>query len=155
MGAGSMDCSSAVGAIMFASQNLARGSTLNRRSFERHVDRALESLPGEFQQLLDNVAIFIDDRPSRSLLRELGMAPDDTLLGLYEGVPQTERTSSYDLVTPDRITLFQRPIEDSCDSESQVAEQIRRTLLHEVGHHFGIDEERLDEIEAGWDTQDS
>jgi len=127
---------------------------LNRHKFEKYVDRALESLPPEFQQLLDNVAIFIDDRPSRSLLRDLGMSAGDTLLGLYEGVPQTERTTTYDLVTPDRITLFQRPIEDSCDSESRVAEQIRRTLLHEVGHHFGIDEGRLDEIEAAWESAD-
>jgi len=114
----------------------------------------MESLPAEFQQLLDNVAIFIDDQPSKALLRELGMSEGDTLLGLYEGVPQTERTTTYDLVTPDRITLFQRPIEDSCDGDARIAEQIRRTLLHEVGHHFGIDEDRLDKIEAGWESAD-
>ncbi len=127
---------------------------MNRRKFEKYVDRAMEGLPPEFQQLLDNVAIFIDDQPSKALLRELGMSEGDTLLGLYEGVPQTERTTTYDLVTPDRITLFQRPIEDSCDSDARIAEQIRRTLLHEVGHHFGIDEDRLDEIEAGWESAD-
>lgn len=126
---------------------------MKQRQFEQLVDKALESLPPEFQQLLDNVAIFIEDRPSRSLLRELGMSANDTLLGLYEGVPQTERTTSYDLVTPDRITLFQRPIEDSCDTDTEVAEEIRRTILHEVGHHFGIDDDRLDEIEAGWDAK--
>jgi len=123
---------------------------MKRRQFEQAVDRALESLPAELQRLLDNVAIFIADRPSRSLLRELGMSADETLLGLYEGVPQTERNSSYDLVTPDRITLFLQPIEECCDTEAEVAEQIRRTILHEVGHHFGIDEDRLDEIEAQW-----
>jgi predicted Zn-dependent protease with MMP-like domain len=126
---------------------------MKQRQFELLVDKALESLPPQFQQLLDNVAIFIEDRPSRSLLRELGMSANDTLLGLYEGVPQTERTSSYDLVTPDRITLFQRPIEDSCDTDAEAAEEIRRTILHEVGHHFGIDDNRLDEIEAGWDAK--
>jgi len=126
---------------------------MKQRQFEQLVDKALESLPPEFQQLLDNVAIFIEDRPSRSLLRELGMSANDTLLGLYEGVPQTERTTSYDLVTPDRITLFQRPIEDSCDTDTEVAEEIRRTILHEVGHHFGIDDDRLDEIEAEWDAK--
>ena len=125
---------------------------MKKRQFEQAVDRALESLPREFQQLLDNVAIFIEDRPSRSLLRELGMEPDDTLLVLDEGVPHPERTSSYDLVPPDRITLFQRPIEECCDSDEEVAEQIRRTILHEVGHHFGIGDERLDEIEAAWDA---
>jgi len=126
---------------------------MKQRQFEQLVDKALESLPPQFQQLLDNVAIFIEDRPSKSLLKELGMSANDTLLGLYEGVPQTERTSSYDLVTPDRITLFQRPIEDSCDTDTEVAEEIRRTILHEVGHHFGIDDDRLDEIEAGWDAK--
>lgn len=128
---------------------------MKQRQFERLVDRALESLPPEFQQLIDNVAIFIQDRPSRSLLREMGLEPDDTLMGLYEGIPQTERTTTYDLVPPDRITLFQRPIEECCSSDSEVAEQIRRTILHEVGHHFGIDDERLDEIEAGWDAKDA
>ena len=126
---------------------------MKQRQFEQLVDKALESLPPEFQQLMDNVAVFIEDRPSRSLLRELGMSANDTLLGLYEGVPQTERTTSYDLVTPDRITLFQRPIEDCCDTATEVAEEIRRTILHEVGHHFGIDDDRLDEIEAGWDAK--
>ena len=128
---------------------------MKQRQFEQLVGRALEGLPPQFQELLDNVAIFIEDRPSRALLRDMGMSPGDTLLGLYEGVPQTERTSSYDLVAPDRITLFQRPIEDSCDTDSEVAEQIRRTILHEVGHHFGIDDDRLDEIEAGWDSKGS
>jgi len=128
---------------------------MKKRQFEQAVDRALESLPPEFQQLLDNVAIFIEDHPSRSLLRELGMSPNDTLLGLYEGIPQTERTTSYDLVAPDRITLFQRPIEESCRTDAEVAEQIRRTILHEVGHHFGIDDDRMDEIEAGWDARDA
>ena len=128
---------------------------MKQRQFERLVDRALESLPPEFQQLIDNVAIFIQDRPSRSLLREMGLESDDTMLGLYEGIPQTERTTTYDLVPPDRITLFQRPIEECCSTDAEVAEQIRRTILHEVGHHFGIDDGRLDEIEAGWDARDA
>jgi predicted Zn-dependent protease with MMP-like domain len=128
---------------------------MKTRRFEQLLDQALASMPREFQELLDNVAIFIDDHPSRALMRDLGMSPDDTLLGLYEGIPQIERTSSYDLVPPDRITLFQRSIEESCDTDAEVAEQIRRTILHEVGHHFGIDDERLDEIEAGWDAKDA
>lgn len=128
---------------------------MNKRRFEQLVDRALGSLPREFQELMDNVAIFIVDEPSRTLLRKVDVPPGDTLFGLYEGVPQTERTSSYDLVPPDRITLFQRPIEKSGDTDAEVAEQIRRTVLHEVGHYFGIDDERLDEIEAGWDGKES
>jgi predicted Zn-dependent protease with MMP-like domain len=127
---------------------------MKERQFEQLVGRALESLPAQFQELMDNVAIFIEDHPSHTMLRDLGMSPGETLLGLYQGVPQTERTTRYELVTPDRITLFKRPIEDSCDTDDEVAEQIRRTILHEVGHHFGIDDERLKEIEAGWDSKD-
>ncbi len=123
---------------------------MTEERFEQLVGKAIEGLPPEFQELLDNVAIFIEDRPSRSLLRDLGMSPDETLLGLYEGVPQTARLTTYDLVPPDRITLFQQPIEHACDTEEEVEEQVRHTLLHEVGHHFGIDDARLDEIEAGW-----
>lgn len=127
---------------------------MKQERFEQLVGEAIEGLPPEFQELLDNVAIFIEDTPSGSLLRDLGMSPGDTLLGLYEGVPQTARITTYDLVPPDRITLFQRPIEDSCDTEAEIEEQVRRTLLHEVGHHFGIDDDRLDEIESGWDLSE-
>ncbi len=128
---------------------------MKRSRFEQLVGKAIESLPQEFHELLDNVAIFVEDQPSGALLRDLEMSPEDTLLGLYEGVPQTERVGSYGLVPPDRITLFQRPIEASCDTDKEVAEQIRRTILHEVGHHFGIGDERLDQIESGWDEQDT
>jgi len=127
--------------------------TMNTDRFEQLVGEAIEGLPEEFRELLDNVAIFIEDQPSKTMLRDLGMRPGETLLGLYEGVPHTERTSSYGLVPPDRITLFQRSIEESHDTDGAVAEQIRRTLLHEVGHHFGIDENRLAEIEAGWNSR--
>ncbi len=128
---------------------------MNRSRFEQLVDEALGSMPREFQEMMDNVAIFIEDEPSRETLRHAGVSRGHTLLGLYQGVPQTERTRSYDLVTPDRITLFQRPIEASGRTDAEVSEQIRRTVLHEVGHYFGMDEERLGEIEAGWDAKGS
>ncbi len=128
---------------------------MNRSRFEELVDKALGSMPREFQEMMENVAIFIEDVPSQEMLREAGVTRGHTLLGLYQGVPQTERTRSYNLVTPDRITLFQRPIEQSGRTDAEVSEQIRRTVLHEVGHYFGMDEERLDEIEAGWDAKRS
>jgi predicted Zn-dependent protease with MMP-like domain len=126
---------------------------MKKRRFEQLVERALDSLPEELQSLLDNVVIFIEDHPSPETLRDMGVPRGDTLLGLYDGVPQTERTSQYGLVPPDRITLFQRPIEESCKMEEEIPEQIRRTVLHEVAHHFGIDEERMEEIEEGWDER--
>ena len=126
---------------------------MRKRRFEQLVERALDSLPEELQSVLDNVVIFIEDQPSPKTLRDMDVPRGDTLLGLYDGVPQTERTSQYGLVPPDRITLFQRPIEESCNTEEEIPEQIRRTVLHEVAHHFGIDEERMEEIEEGWDER--
>lgn len=128
---------------------------MKRHDFERLVDQALDSLPGEFSSLLDNVAIFIADRPSRELLRTMNLPPGDTMFGLYEGIPLTERTHDYGLVTPDRITIFQRPIEEACATEKEAVEQIRRTVLHEIAHFFGIDDDRLDEIEEAWEAGDS
>jgi len=126
---------------------------MKKRRFEELIDKALSSLPEEFSSLLDNVGIFIASRPSQDTLREMGVPKGETLFGLYEGVPLTERTSDYGLVAPDTITLFQKPIEESFDSEDEVAEEIRRTILHELAHHFGIDDDRMDEIEEQWDRR--
>jgi len=123
---------------------------MKRQEFEKLVDRALDGLPDEFSSLLENVAVFIADRPSRDALREMQVPQGETIFGLYEGIPLTERTHDYGLGTPDRITIFQRPIEEACTSRAEVVEEIRRTVLHEIAHFFGIDDDRLDEIEAAW-----
>ena len=115
--------------------------------FEDLVQKALDGLPEEFASLLDNVSIVVEPEPSRILARRLRLRGRTSLLGLYEGVPQTERTSHYGLVPPDRITIFQRPIERSASSEREIEEQVRETLLHEIAHHFGISDARLREIE--------
>ncbi|MBN1856464.1 MAG: metallopeptidase family protein [Dehalococcoidia bacterium] len=128
---------------------------MKKKRFEELVDRALNSLPDEFSSLLDNVGVFIAGRPSEETLREMKVPKGETLFGLYEGVPLTERTSEYGLVVPDTITLFQDSIEEACNSEAEMAEQIRKTVLHELAHHFGIDEERMDEIEARWDDTEA
>ena len=90
----------------------------------------------------------VEERPSPEQLLESGLEYDDELLGLYEGVPHTQRTHSYDMVLPDRITLFQEQIEANCSSKEEVADEIRSVLCHEIAHHFGIEEERLDMIES-------
>jgi predicted Zn-dependent protease with MMP-like domain len=105
--------------------------------FEEMVAAALDSLPDELGQLMRNVAVTV----------EHGAGPPG-LLGLYEGVPLTSRTTSYAGVLPDRITIYQRAICAICSTEDEVVEQVRRTVIHEVGHHFGIGDERLDEL--GW-----
>ena len=104
--------------------------------FEGLVSDALDSLPPDLAGLMDNVAVFVeDDSPG-------GMR----LLGLYEGVPLTERTSSYLLVVPDRITIYRRPILALCANREEVRRQVQVTVAHEVAHHFGIDDDRLDEL---------
>jgi predicted Zn-dependent protease with MMP-like domain len=115
---------------------------MDEKSFEYYIARALESIPREFAHHLDNVEIMWEDYPSRELLRQLGAG---SLFGLYEGIPLTERTTSYSMVLPDRITLYRRPILSSAGSEKEIVEQIRRTVIHEIGHHFGLSEEEIRE----------
>jgi predicted Zn-dependent protease with MMP-like domain len=105
--------------------------------FEEKVVIALDGLPEELGRLMRNVAVMVEHNPG-----------PPGLLGLYEGVPLTSRTTQYAGVLPDRITIYRRAICAICDTEDQVADEVRRTVVHEVGHHFGIDDERLHEL--GW-----
>jgi predicted Zn-dependent protease with MMP-like domain len=122
---------------------------MNKDRFESLVAGAVELLPEEFKDRLENVDVVVEDLPSRWQLRKTHLGQGYTLLGLYEGVPLTERTTNYGLVPPDKITIFQKPIEEVCRSgdEIEIKEQIRKTVIHEIAHHFGIDDERLQEIE--------
>jgi predicted Zn-dependent protease with MMP-like domain len=122
---------------------------MNRERFETLVAQAVETLPEEFKDRLENVDVVVEDLPSRSQLRENHVGRGFSLLGLYEGVPLTERNTNYGLVPPDKITIFQKTIEDACrgGDEMEIKEQIRQTVIHEIAHHFGIDDERLREIE--------
>lgn len=122
---------------------------LTEAEFEELVVEALDGLPPSLLELMDNVEVTIAPFPTRSQLRSVGIRRG-TLLGLYEGVPLTQRSSSgYFLVVPDKITIFQGPIEEMCSSREEIVEQVRRTVIHEVAHHFGIDDDRLREL--GWD----
>ncbi len=121
---------------------------VSRRRFEELVGRALDLLPPEFQAHLENVSVVIEDRPPADLLEEMGMDPgdpEDTLFGLYEGVPLIERRHDEALL-PDRITIFRGPLLDWAESEEEIVEEVRVTVLHEIGHFFGMDEERLGEL---------
>lgn len=123
---------------------------MDREKFERLVARAVEELPEEFLACLDNVAVVVEDSPTPAQLRRAGLGRGQTLLGLYEGVPRTER-QSYGLVTPDRITIFQKPIEAMCRGNNETTAEIQRVVRHEIAHHFGLSDERLQEIENGED----
>ena len=113
--------------------------------FEELVADALESLPNEFLDRLENVAVTVSNEPSAEQIQEYGLGPDETLFGLYEGVPLTDR-DSYGDVLPDRITIFQRPLELYCDDEKELEDEVRMTVAHEIAHHFGIGDDRLREL---------
>lgn len=121
-------------------------TTMEREYFERLVAASVNALPREFQELLYNIEVVVEDRPTSAQLNEAVMEPGDSLLGLYEGVPLTERGSYYGMVLPDKISIFQRPIEDACRSDAEIRAEVRRVVLHEIAHYFGFDDERLDEL---------
>ena len=121
---------------------------MENANFEKLVVLAVASLPLEFRELLDNVDIVIEDWPSPSQVKHMRLRSKWDLLGLYEGVPQTSRNQGYNLVLPDKITIFKRPIEARCGSLSSLKREIARTVRHEIAHHFGIGDERLRQIES-------
>jgi predicted Zn-dependent protease with MMP-like domain len=121
---------------------------LSESEFEDLVVAALDSLPEALLELLDNVDVTIEQWPTQAQ-RSLASVEGGTILGLYEGIPLTERHSSgYTLVVPDKVTIFQRPIEQICRTHDEIVDQVRKTVVHEIAHHFGIGEERLREL--GW-----
>lgn len=119
---------------------------LTLAEFEAVISEAIESLPDEFKSKLDNVDVVVEDYPPREVMRKLPRGR--LLLGLYQGVPQKKRTSRYGLVLPDKITLFKKNIEAISSSREEIYEQIRKTLLHEVGHHFSLTDRDLRRM--GW-----
>ena len=120
---------------------------MKRDRFLKLVDEALDSIPSRFRDAMQNIAIVVEDEPSGAQLEEVGIEPPDTLLGLYEGTPLTERQWADGNRLPDKITLFQGPIEDSSEDEEDLVVAIGETLIHEVGHYFGLSEEEIEEIE--------
>lgn len=127
---------------------------MRKRGFEKLVKEVLGELPKEFQEKLDNVSVVVEDWPKSWQLFHLGMKPFETalvkkggiLFGLYEGVPKTKRGSGYAGVLPDKITIFQKPIEFFYGSPERIKEQVRKTVLHELAHHFGMDESKVRQI---------
>jgi predicted Zn-dependent protease with MMP-like domain len=120
---------------------------MEHNKFEELVVAVISGLPAEFQELMDNVDIIVEDWPTRTQLRAVGLRNKDDLLGLYEGTPRTNRGQNYNLVLPDKITIFQKPLESQCKSLNELRQEIANTVKHEIAHYFGIDDERLREIE--------
>ena len=118
-----------------------------RREFEDRVADALATLPGRFRKAMKNLVIIVEDEPSRDLLQDMEIQPPDTLFGLYQGVPLTERQWSFGNTLPDQILLFQRPHEREAEDEDDLIASIAETLIHEIGHYFGLSEEEIEDIE--------
>ncbi len=122
---------------------------LSRAAFEKLVGQAVESLPPRFLEQLRNVDVVVETEPTEEELRQAGIQPGGTLLGLYQGIPQTQRGTWYGSVLPDRIVIYQRPIESIAGSLLETRRQVRITLMHEIGHHFGLHERELSD--AGYE----
>jgi predicted Zn-dependent protease with MMP-like domain len=120
---------------------------MTRERFRQLVSEAIDTIPARFRRELRNIAIVVEDRPSEDLLDELEIEPPDTLFGLYQGTPLTERHWDHGNALPDRIAIYQEPIEDVSETEDDVVTEIGETLIHELGHYFGLGEEEIEEIE--------
>ena len=119
--------------------------SISREQFERLVHKALSNIPPDIRNSIQNVDIVVDNVASMDQIVGTGIENEMELLGLYEGIPLTERYG-YDMVLPDKITLFQKPIESICDNQEQITEEISKTLIHEIAHHFGLDDNHLDQL---------
>ena len=122
---------------------------VSKADFARYVEQALAELPEPFASHLEQITVEIKDRPTRKQLRSVGLKDDELLMGLYQGVGLPDRSVEHSGVLPDRILIFQEDHEIACDTARQLVEEIRTTVLHEIGHHFGMDEDDLDEVGYG------
>ena len=120
---------------------------MNKTRFTKLVEEALRDIPHRFREAMKNVAVVVEDEPSPELLEEMEMEPGDTLFGLYQGIPLTERDSHYGNTLPDRISIYQKPIEEACDDDEDIRQCVAETVIHEFGHYFGLSEEEIEEIE--------
>ena len=120
---------------------------MDRQAFEKLVADAIRLIPARFRREMENLALVVEDEPDAALLAEMGIEPPDSLYGLYQGIPLPERHWAEGNRLPDRITIFQRPIEQDAEDDEDARDMIAETLIHEVGHYFGLSEEEIEEIE--------
>jgi len=120
---------------------------VKKERFEQLVAEAINLIPTRFRREMQNIAVVVEDEPAPALLKEMEIEPPDSLYGLYQGTPLPERTWGYGNTLPDRVTLYQKPIEEDSEDEDDVRAVIGETLIHEIGHYFGLSEEEIEEIE--------
>src|ERR1700741_2689980 len=122
---------------------------MTRREFEALVDTALRRLPRAFRDRLANLSAVVEAWADDATLEEMGIEPPDTLYGLYRGIDLMRRDSSYGNVLPDTIHIYQGPVEEDCADDAEMAELVRDTVIHEIGHYFGLDDDTMEGIEQG------
>jgi predicted Zn-dependent protease with MMP-like domain len=120
---------------------------MTRETFVQLVEEALQEIPRRFRKEMKNVAVVVEDEPPPHILEEMEIGPDDTLFGLYQGTPLTERRWDHGNALPDRISIYLRPIVEACEDEEEIRDCVAETVIHEFGHYFGMSEEEIEEIE--------
>jgi predicted Zn-dependent protease with MMP-like domain len=128
---------------------------MTRERFTRLVEAALEQIPRRFRHEMNNVAVLVEDEPPPHVLAEMEIEPPDSLFGLYHGTPLPERGWGYGNTLPDRISIYQRPIEESCEDDEEIRDCVAETVIHEFGHYFGMSEEEIEAIEEKYWRGDS
>lgn len=124
-----------------------KDKSMEREKFEKFVEEALSKIPKKFKKLLQNLAVIVEEKPSREIYKSTGSSVFSTILGLYHGVPFKHRGPFYGNLPPDVIVIYQEPIENICHSEEEMGRKIREVVFHEIGHYFGLSEKELNEIE--------
>jgi predicted Zn-dependent protease with MMP-like domain len=121
---------------------------MDPQAFERLVATAIDDLPAEFRDKMENVEVVVEPWPTADVLAKAGVRRPENLLGFYQGVPRTRRTRRYGLVLPDKISIYQGPIELRCRTEDEMRQTVRRVLRHEIAHHFGLSDAQLRRLGA-------
>jgi len=120
---------------------------MNKEKFERLVEEALARLPKKFKKYIDNLAVIVEEKPSRELYERTGSSPFSILLGHYHGVPFKHRGPFYGNIPPDVVVVYQKPIESICSTEEEIRKKVKEVIFHEIGHYFGMSDAELREIE--------
>ena len=120
---------------------------MDRSRFQRLVEEALREIPRRFRSAMQNVAVIVEDEPPPQILEEMEIEPPDSLFGLYQGTPLPDRGWGYGNALPDRISIYQGPIEEACEDDDEIRDCVAETVIHEFGHYFGMDEDQIEEIE--------
>ena len=120
---------------------------MEREKFEKLAEEALAQIPKKFKKLISNLAVLVEEKPSREIFEKTGSSPLSSILGHYHGVPFKHRGPFYGNIPPDVIVIYQKPIESICSTEEEIKKKVREVVFHEIGHYFGLSDKELREIE--------